>query len=175
MTGIHRRQAVGGLLSLMAGLPPRASRAQANYPTRPIRVIVPFAAGGVGDTVIRLLAPAIEKKLGQKLVIESKPGASGNIGTQEVARAAPDGYTLLVATASNFVIHQFLKKTSFDPLIALPPIVKVADIPLIFCSNPLVPVHDLPGFVDYARARLACAELWLARERIEQPSTRREA
>ena len=70
----------------------------------------------------------------------------------EVARAAPDGYTILVATASNFVINQFLMKMSFDPLTALPPIAKVADIPLIFCSNPSVPVHDLPEFVQYARA-----------------------
>ena len=115
-------------------------------------MIVPFPAGGVGDTVMRVLAPTIEKKLGQKLVIESKPGASGNIGVQEVARAAPDGYTLLVATTSNFVINQFLMKMSFDPLTALPPIAKVADIPLIFCSNPSVPAHDLPGFVQYARA-----------------------
>src|SRR5690348_556397 len=127
MIRIHRRQAIGGLMALMAGFRPQAARAQAAYPTRPIRVIVPFAAGGVGDTVIRILAPTIEKTLGQKLVIESKPGASGNIGAQEVARATPDGYTLLVATANNFVINQFLMKMSFDPLTALPPIAKVAD------------------------------------------------
>ena len=75
MIQIHRRQALCSLMALMAGLRPQAARAQAIYPTRPIRVIVPFAAGGVGDTVIRVLAPTIEKKLGQKLVIESKPGA----------------------------------------------------------------------------------------------------
>jgi tripartite-type tricarboxylate transporter receptor subunit TctC len=153
MSRIHRRRALGGLMALMAGFRPQAARAQAVYPTRPIRVIVPFAAGGVGDTVIRVLAPTIERKLGQRLVIESKPGAAGNVGALEVARAATDGYTLLVATASNFVINQFLMKMSFDPLTALPPIAKVADIPLIFCSNPSVPVHDLPGFVQYARAR----------------------
>jgi len=153
MTRLHRRRAVGGLLALMAGYRPHVARAQIRYPTRPIRVIVPFAPGGVGDTVIRVLAPTIEKKLGQKLVIESKPGASGNIGAQEVARAAPDGYTLLVATANNFVINQFLMKMPFDPLSALPPIAKVADIPLIFCSNPSVPVRNLSEFVQYARAR----------------------
>ena len=104
MLAIPRRQALGGLIALIAGFRSQAARTQAAYPTRPVRVIVPFAAGGVGDTVVRILAPAIEKKLGQKLVIESKPGAAGNIGAQEVARAAPDGYTLLVATATNFVI-----------------------------------------------------------------------
>lgn len=153
MTRIHRRQALGGLMALIPGSRPQAARAQAGYPTRPIRVIVPFAAGGVGDTVIRILAPTIEKTLGQRLVIESKPGASGNIGAQEVARATPDGYTLLVATANNFVINQFLMKLSFDPLTALPPIAKVADIPLIFCSNPSVPVRELSEFVQYVRAR----------------------
>ena len=74
MIRIHRRQALGGLMALMAGFRPQAASAQAIYPTRPIRVIVPFAAGGVGDTVIRVLAPTIEKKLGQKLVIEFETG-----------------------------------------------------------------------------------------------------
>src|SRR5262245_12414061 len=116
MMRIDRRQALAGLMALTAGFRPEALRAQSHYPTRPIRVILPVAAGGVGDTVIRVLAPAIEKKLGQKLIIESKPGATGNIGTLEAARAAPDGHTLLVATASNFVINPFLMKMSFDPL-----------------------------------------------------------
>ena len=80
MIQIHRRQALCSLMALMAGFRSQAASAQAMYPTRPIRVIVPFPAGGVGDTVIRVLAPTIEKKLGQKLVIESKPGAAGNIG-----------------------------------------------------------------------------------------------
>jgi tripartite-type tricarboxylate transporter receptor subunit TctC len=155
MRPIHRRQALGGLIGLMAGVRSHVAHAQVTYPTHPIRVIVPFAAGGVGDTVIRILAPTIEKKLGQKLIIESKPGASGNIGAQEVARAAPDGYTLLVATANNFVINPFLMKMSFDPIKALATIGKVADIPLIFCSNPSIPVHDLAGFVQYARAHRA--------------------
>jgi tripartite-type tricarboxylate transporter receptor subunit TctC len=152
MIQIHRRQAVSGLMASMAGFRPQAAGALPNYPTRPIRVILPFAAGGVGDTVMRVLAPPMEKKLGQKLVIDSKPGASGNIGTLEVARAGADGYTLLVATSSNFVINQFLMKMSIDPLVALSPITKIADVPLVFCSNPSVPVHDLPEFVQYARA-----------------------
>jgi len=152
MLAIPRRQALAGLMVLMAGLRSQAAQTQVAYPTRPVRVIVPFAAGGIGDTVIRILAPTIEKKLGQKLIIESKPGASGNIGAQDVARSAADGYTLLVATATNFVINPFLMKMPFDPITALPPIRKAADIPLIFCSNPSLPVRDLAGFVQYARA-----------------------
>jgi tripartite-type tricarboxylate transporter receptor subunit TctC len=152
MIQIHRRQALGGLMALMAGFRTQAASAQANYPTRPIHVIVPFPAGGVGDTVMRVLAPAMEKKLGQKLVIESKAGASGYIGMSEAARAAPDGYTILVASTSNFVINQFLMKMSFDPLTALPPIAMIAEIPIIFCSNPWVPVNNLSEFVQYAHA-----------------------
>ena len=74
----------------------RRSRARARprrYPDRPIRVIIPYTAGGVAETIMRLLAVSMEQRLGQKLVIEAKPGAAGNIGTQEVARAEPDGYT----------------------------------------------------------------------------------
>jgi tripartite-type tricarboxylate transporter receptor subunit TctC len=136
----------------LAGFRARTARSQTHYPQRPIRVIVPFAAGGVGDAAIRVLAPRLEQKLAQKLVIESKPGAAGNIGTLEVVRAAADGYTILVAAAGNFVINQFLMKMSFDPLAALTPVAKVAEIPIIFCSNPSVQAHDLAQFIAYARA-----------------------
>jgi tripartite-type tricarboxylate transporter receptor subunit TctC len=94
----------------------------------------------------------MEPRLGQKLVIEAKPGAAGNIGTQEVARAEPDGYEILVAATNNFVINQFLLKMTFDPLTALKPIAKVADVPLVLFSNPAVPARTLEEFIAYARA-----------------------
>jgi tripartite-type tricarboxylate transporter receptor subunit TctC len=149
----NRRQILcAGMGASLAGFRARTARSQTHYPQRPIRVIVPFAAGGVGDAAIRVLAPRLEQKLAQKLVIESKPGAAGNIGTLEVVRAAADGYTILVAAAGNFVINQFLMKMSFDPLAALTPVAKVAEIPIIFCSNPSVQAHDLAQFIAYARA-----------------------
>ena len=98
-----------------------------------------------------MLAVSMEARLGQKLVIEAKPGAAGNIGTQEVARADPDGYEILVAATNNFVINQFLLKMSFDPLTALTPIAKVADVPLVLFSNPSVPARTLPEFIAYAK------------------------
>ena len=101
---------------------------------------------------MRLLSPQMENSLGQKLVIESKPGAAGNIGTLEVSRAAPDGYTLLVAAANNFVINQFLMKMPADPLIALAPIANVADVPLVLFSNPSVPARNLSEFIAHVRA-----------------------
>jgi tripartite-type tricarboxylate transporter receptor subunit TctC len=101
MVHIDRRHALGGALASLAALRVQTVQAQAHYPDRPIRVIVPFAAGGVGDTAMRVLAPRMEQRLGQKLVIESKPGASGNIGALEVVRAQADGYTLLAAILSS--------------------------------------------------------------------------
>src|SRR6185437_12355975 len=110
---------------------------------RPIRVIIPYTAGGVPETVTRLLAVRMEQRFGQKLVIEAKPGAGGNLGTQEVARAAPDGYTVLVAATNNFVINQYVMKMTFDPLTALAPIAMLSDVPLVLFSNPAVPVRTL--------------------------------
>jgi tripartite-type tricarboxylate transporter receptor subunit TctC len=140
------------ILAGAAGLGSGLSASAASYPDRPIRIIIPYSAGGVGDAIMRLLSPQMENSLGQKLVIESKPGAAGNIGTLEVLRAAPDGYTLLVAAANNFVINQFLMKMPADPLIALAPIAKVADVPLVLFSNPSVPARNLSEFIAYVRA-----------------------
>jgi tripartite-type tricarboxylate transporter receptor subunit TctC len=149
---IHRRQAVTGLIAFAAGLRLESADAELSYPTRPLRMIVPFAAGGVGDTLIRILAPGLEERLGQKLVIEARPGAAGYVGASEVVRAAPDGYTILVAPSGNFVTNQFLMRMSFDPIDALPPIAKIAEIPLVLCTNPAIPAHDFAEFVQYARA-----------------------
>jgi len=137
--------AVGGSLA--------ASRAQAApYPDRPIRVISPYDAGGVGENIMHLFAVSMEPRLGQKLVIEARPGAAGNIGTELVAHAAPDGETVVIAATNNFVINQFVMKLSFDPLTALAPIAKAAEVPLVLLSNPSVPAHSLSEFIAYAKA-----------------------
>jgi tripartite-type tricarboxylate transporter receptor subunit TctC len=141
------------LLMTAAAVPFVATRARAaNYPDRPIRVIIPYTAGGVAENIMRLLAVSMEQRLGQKLVLEAKPGAAGNIGTQEVARAAPDGYTLLVAATNNFAINQFVIRMQIDPVAALAPIAKAAEVPLVLFSNPEVPARTLREFLDYARA-----------------------
>lgn len=149
MSGLNRRQLIIG--AALASLSPRVLRA-ASYPDRSIRVIIPYTAGGVAETVVRMLAPAMEQQLGQKLIVESKPGAGGNLGTIEVARSDPDGYTVLVAAANNFVINQFLMKMPIDPLRALTPVAKLADVPLVLFSNPNVPARTLGDFITYARA-----------------------
>ena len=149
MPRITRRE----VLAAAVAAPFVATRARAaSYPDRPIRVIIPYTAGGVAENIMRLLAVSMEPRLGQKLIFEAKPGAAGNIGTQEVARAAPDGYTLLVAATNNFVINQFVIKMTFDPMAALVPIAKAAEVPLVLFSNPEVPARTMKDFIDYARA-----------------------
>jgi tripartite-type tricarboxylate transporter receptor subunit TctC len=125
----------------------------ADYPERPIAVIVPYAAGGAGDTIIRLLSPGIERSLGQPLIIDNRSGGGGTIGAQAVGKAAPDGYTLLFGATNNFVINQFLfPNLRFDPLAAFALITKVADVPTVLFTNSLMPARTLTEFIAYAKA-----------------------
>jgi tripartite-type tricarboxylate transporter receptor subunit TctC len=144
-----RRQVV--VATALAPFAPRVARA-ATYPERPIRIIVPQAAGGVAETILRLLSVNMEQRLGTKIFIESRPGAAGNLGTIEVARAEPDGYTVLVAAANNFVINQFLFKMPIDPLVALMPVAKIADVPLVLFSNNSNEARTLDDFIKLAKA-----------------------
>jgi tripartite-type tricarboxylate transporter receptor subunit TctC len=134
-------------LTLLSAFPAQPQ----TYPDRPIRVVLPYTAGGVSDQIMRLLAPRMEERLGQRLVIEAKPGAAGNIGTLDVAKSESDGYTILVAATNNYVINQFTMKMPIDPLAALTPVAKLADVPLVLFSNPSVPVKNFAEFLDYAR------------------------
>src|ERR1041385_327940 len=115
-------------------------------------VISPYAAGGVGENIMRLLAVSMERRLGQKLIVEARPGAAGNLGTEAVARALPDGKTILIAATNNFVINQFVMKMTFDPLASLTPIAKAAEIPLVLFSNPQVSARSLQEFIAYTKA-----------------------
>jgi len=146
---VTRRQALVGV-TLM---PFAAARTWATgYPERPIRVVSPYAAGGVAETIMHLFAISMEPRLGQKLIVEAKPGAAGNVGTEVVTRPAPDGYSIVIAATNNFVINQFVMKMTFDPLTTLAPIAKAADVPLVLFSNPAVPARTLGDFIAYAKA-----------------------
>lgn len=135
---------IGSCIMLCSG----ATEALAQtYPDRPIKLINPNAPGGTSDIVIRLLSGPMEKKLGQKLIIENRPGGLGNIGAQEVVRSQPDGYTLLVGATHNFVVNQFLTKMTFDPLTALVPIAKLGEIPLVLFGNPTQPERTFAALV----------------------------
>jgi tripartite-type tricarboxylate transporter receptor subunit TctC len=121
---------------LLTGLMSLASFAQSNYPNRPIRLIIPFAPGGVTDTSGRFIAEQLSLKLGQQVIADNKPGASGNIGTQMVAIAEPDGYTILLGYAGTLSINPLLfEKVPFDSVKDFAPIGKIGDAILILVAN----------------------------------------
>jgi tripartite-type tricarboxylate transporter receptor subunit TctC len=123
------------------------------WPTKPIHLIIPFAAGSVSEAIFRVMSPPVEAKLGQRFVVESKAGADGNIGTSEVARSAPDGYTLLLAPTANFaVVPHLYKNPGYDPLKDFDPISLLADAPLMAVVGAQVPSKTLKEFADYVRA-----------------------
>jgi tripartite-type tricarboxylate transporter receptor subunit TctC len=127
--------------------------ARASYATRPITIIVPYAAGGAGDSVLRVVAESLEKRLGQPIVIDARPGGGGTVGARAVATAAPDGHTLLLGAANNFVINQFMfPKTSLDPFTELDFVVRVADVPSVLYASNAVPGTTLSEFIAYAKA-----------------------
>lgn len=127
--------------------------AQDKYPSKPIKIIVPFAPGGGTDTVARLVASGMEKPLGQKVIIENRPGAGTNIGAQAVARAEPDGYTLMVTVDQTLNMNPFLYKSlPFDPLKDFAPISMLATGPRLYVASPQGPAKSLKELVDYMKA-----------------------
>ncbi|HZF18901.1 MAG TPA: tripartite tricarboxylate transporter substrate binding protein [Burkholderiales bacterium] len=128
------------------------AQAQNHYPSRPIKIIVPLPAGGTADTVPRLIAEKLAVKWGQPVVVENRSGAANNIGADAVARAEPDGYTLLAAPPAALVINQFLyPKLPFDPS-AFVPVTVIAATPNILVVHPKVPVSTIQELIGYARS-----------------------
>lgn len=122
------------------------------YPSRPVRVVLSLSAGGVQDTMIRTIAPSLESALGQPILIENRPGASGNIAADVVSKAAPDGYTLLVAATSLSVLPSTQGAHAVDPTRALTPISKLALQPVIIVCNPQLGVRSLTELIERARS-----------------------
>lgn len=142
-----------GRIALVVGLATLGQMAWAQaWPAKPIRIVSPYAAGGVGDTIFRLMAPALEERLGQRFVIDNKTGAAGNIGTSEVVRAAPDGYTFLLAPTANHAVNQHLFKLGFDPLTQLDPVGTIAEAPLIAVVGPAVTATSLKQLAAQVRS-----------------------
>jgi tripartite-type tricarboxylate transporter receptor subunit TctC len=125
-----------------------------DYPAKPIRIVVPFSPGGVADNSARVVADPLGARLGQQVLVENRPGASGNIGTQAVAQAAPDGYTLLLGFDGTMVINPHVfPKIPFDTLKDFAPVTKLGDATLILVAHPSVPARDLAEFIAHAKAR----------------------
>jgi tripartite-type tricarboxylate transporter receptor subunit TctC len=139
-----------GALAVLAGLAGVVGAQP--YPSRPIRLIVPFAAGGANDIVARLIQPDLEKALGQPIIIENKPAATGTVGTDQVAKAAPDGYSLLMAFTTYTVNPAVNAKLPYDAERDLAPVVLIGKSPLLFIVNPKVPAKTIAEFVALAKA-----------------------
>jgi tripartite-type tricarboxylate transporter receptor subunit TctC len=117
------------------------------WPSKPISIVVPFAAGGSSDVTARMLAAKLRAEFGQNFVVENRPGAGGNIGADAVAKAAPDGYTLLLATSTHVTNPALYKSLPYDFLRDLVPVSQVAFIPSVLVVNPSVPAKTLPEFI----------------------------
>jgi len=148
----HRRQ----FLHLAAGaaaLPAVSRFANAqSYPTRPVRVIVPFGSAGATDIVARLIGQWLSERLGQPFVIENRPGAGGNLGTEAVVRAPPDGYTLAVIGAPSAINATLYEKLNFNFIRDITPVASIIRFPNVMVVNPSVPVTTVPEFIAYAEA-----------------------
>jgi len=129
----------------------RLARAQA-YPARPVRIIAGFPAGSTTDIVARLIGHWLQDRLGQPFVVENRPGAGGTIGAEMVVRAAPDGYTLLVAGSNNAINETLYEKLDYDFIRDIAPVALVASVPNVMVVNPSFPVKTVPEFIAYAKA-----------------------
>src|ERR1700759_579072 len=130
---------------------PRAARAEA-YPSRPVRIVVGFAAGGATDIQARLMGQWLSDRLGQQFIVENRGGASGNIGTEAVAKAPADGYTLLQIVTPNVINVALYSNLNFDFMRDIAPVICAAKLAYVVVVNPLVPVTSIPELIAYAKA-----------------------
>ena len=153
------RQFLGGLAAAWLASLPVVSHAQ-DYPTRPVRIVVAFTAGGTTDMLARSVGQQLSERLKQPFVIDNKPGAGGNIGTEMVVRSAPDGYTLIIDSVGPIAVNPTLYKgLSYNPLTDLVPIVQIADVP-----NVLVVPGDALATANNVRDSAALLRLGMAGE-----------
>ena len=150
---LPRRRQFLHLAAGAAALPAvsRIAWAQA-YPSRPVRMIVGFAAGGATDIVARLMAQWLSERLGQQFVIENRPGAGSNIGTEAVVRAPPDGYTLLAGRSANAINATLYEKLNFNFIRDIAPVVEHHREPNVMVVHPSFPAKTVPEFIAYAKA-----------------------
>jgi tripartite-type tricarboxylate transporter receptor subunit TctC len=141
------------LAGALAAAPAFSNHAVADeYPTRPVRIVAGFAAGGGVDITARLIGQWLSERLGQSFVIENRPGAGGNIGTEAVVNAAPDGTTLLLATVPNAVNATLYEKLNFNFIRDIAAVAGIIRVPMVMLLNPSVPAKTVPEFISYAKA-----------------------
>jgi len=148
-----RRRALLSLAAL-AAFPMPSARAAAGWPTRPVRIIVPFTPGGSTDILARAIAQKLQEVWGQPFVVENRAGAGGSIGATEVARAAPDGHTLLMGHIGTLAVNPTLyPNLSYDPRTSFAPVALVAHVPNVLVVNPAVPAKSVQELIALAKAR----------------------
>lgn len=146
----HRRitsAAAAACLSLCVSLAPAQT-----YPTKPIRMVVAFEAGGAPDAFARIIGQKLREQMGQPVIVDNRPGATGNIGAELVARAQPDGYTLFNATLSLAISPAFYSKLPFDPIASFAPITQLASVPLVLVAHPGLPAQSVQDLITYAKS-----------------------
>jgi tripartite-type tricarboxylate transporter receptor subunit TctC len=148
----HRRHflKLAGCVAAAPAFPLSASAL--DYPTRPVRIVAGFAAGGGVDITARLIGQWLNDRLGQSFVVENRTGAGGNIGTEAVVNAAPDGYTLLLATVPNAVNASLFEKLKFNFVRDIAPVAGIIRVPMVILLHPSVPVKTVPELISYAKA-----------------------
>jgi tripartite-type tricarboxylate transporter receptor subunit TctC len=156
ITHINRRAMLQGLAALGGGgllATAHAQGARTPWPTRPIRLVVPFNAGGATDIIARTVGEALSQRIGQPVVVDNKGGAAGILGTDAVAKAAPDGHTLLLSLSTSMLINQFLyAKLPYDPQKDLALVSQIAAAPVTLVVHPSVPANDMKELLAHARA-----------------------
>ena len=151
---LHRLASVAAWLAAAAAAFPGAASAQADYPNKPLRLIVPFPPGGSTDIIGRIVAQRLGEKLGQQIVVDNRGGAGGTIGTEAAAKAAPDGYTLAVGTTSTHAVAPgAYAKLGYDPVKNFAPVSLVAVTPYLLVVNAQVPARSLKEFVSLAKSQ----------------------
>lgn len=140
------------LIATLLAVTTTPSRAQ-DYPSRPVEVVVPFAAGGGAEILARLLGDGFSRRLGQPFLVINRPGANTNLGTLSVVRAKPDGYTLAIASVGLAANPSLYRKLNFEPLKDLDPITLIANSPTVLVVPPSLPVNSLAEFIAYVKAR----------------------
>ncbi|WP_280187472.1 Bug family tripartite tricarboxylate transporter substrate binding protein [Delftia sp. PS-11] len=156
-TPLTRRRGLQALaaasLAALGALTGTAALAQEQFPSKPITIIVPFAAGGTTDILARIVSQALQQELGQTVIVDNKPGAGGNIGAVAAARAPADGYTLFMGTVGTHAINAALySKPGYDPIKDFSPLTRVANVPNLLVAHPSQPFKTVKEMIAYARA-----------------------